>query len=133
MRSPRLQLGVTLKRVEDPHGYVVDLSQPNAHKTSAVFGPSRTTVSAAVVKWIDAYLGLWSDEARAGAPFVFHKPGDPSAPLSSSDVARACEELAQMRRQGIRESLIVETLALLGRGVLPREGARDPLRRLGQD
>ena len=44
-----LTMGGTLKRV-DGDGFQIDLSEPGAHKTSAVFGPTCTTVTASVAE-----------------------------------------------------------------------------------
>ena len=51
-----LQLGVTLKRMSD--GYELDLSEPGAHKTSAVFGATRTTINDSITPWLDRYIKL---------------------------------------------------------------------------
>eukprot|EP00966_Prymnesium_polylepis_P264473 6110026-Prymnesium_polylepis.1 len=51
----KLQLGVTLIRNADG-AYQLDLSSPTDHKTAAVFGPSRTTLSAKVTALIDDYV-----------------------------------------------------------------------------
>jgi hypothetical protein len=79
-----LQLGVTLLRREGGRGYVLDLSQPNAHKTSAVFGPSRTTMGATVVKWLDIYLELCDKVLgpTVSTPYLFSKAGDCATPLT---------------------------------------------------
>ena len=67
-----LKLGRSLKRKLDG-SYQLDLSEPGAHKTSAVFGATRTDISASITPWLDDYLEL------AGIPdggFLFHKRGD---------------------------------------------------------
>ena len=88
-----LQLGVTLQR--EAGGYVLDLSQPNAHKTSAVFGPSRTTMGAAVVKWIDAYLDLCDKVHGATDDRRYLFPADdcataPLTPTAWTRLVKAC-------------------------------------------
>ena len=67
-----LQLGVTLKRKDDD-SYELDLSDPGAHKTSAVFGATRTTINASITPLLDRYIKL------ANIPdggFLFHAHGD---------------------------------------------------------
>ena len=68
-----LQLGVTLKRKVDG-SYELDLSQPGAHKTSAIFGPTKTKLSASVSHWLDTYIELF-DIPSSG--YLFHSKGDP--------------------------------------------------------
>ena len=63
-----LRLGGTLKAVDDG-SFQVDLSQPGAHKTSAVFGPSRTTVPESVAAYIATQVKL--DLLQPGE-FLFH-------------------------------------------------------------
>ena len=72
-----LKLGGTLKAVGD--GYQIDLSERGAHKTSAVFGPSRTTVTSAVATCITALVSL--DCLKVGE-FLFHA-ADRQSPLES--------------------------------------------------
>jgi hypothetical protein len=81
----QLQLGGTLKRTAEGT-YVLDLSQPDAHKTAAVFGPVRTTMSASIAHWIDIYLDLHDGELRAG-DYLFHQ-ADRARELSSSQWTR---------------------------------------------
>ena len=80
-----LRLGGTLKWTVD--GYVLDLSQPTAHKTAGVFGPSKTTMSAAVGRRIDNYLDLHEPELRAG-DYLFHQKRQRARPHSSSQWTR---------------------------------------------
>jgi hypothetical protein len=70
-----LRLGGTLKATDD--GYQVDLSERGAHKTSAVFGPSRTTVTAGVASRITALVSI--DGLKAGE-YLFHSD-DRQSPL----------------------------------------------------
>ena len=81
----KLQLGGTLKWTFD--GYVLDLSQPDAHKTAGVFGPSKTTMSDAITRRIDAYLDLHKPGLQAG-DYLFHQARHRSRPLSSSQWTR---------------------------------------------
>jgi len=74
----QLKLGSTLK--SDGGSYKLDLTERNAHKTSEVFGPTRTTVTAAVAARLDALVKL--DELQRG-DFLFHA-SDRRAALSPS-------------------------------------------------
>ena len=69
-----LQLGRSLKRKDDC-SYELDLSQPGAHKTAAVFGATRTTIN------LDRYIEL---AGIHDGGFLFHAPGDPQAAASPS-------------------------------------------------
>jgi integrase len=75
-----LQLGSTLKRKDDC-SYELDLSQPGAHKTAAVFGATRTTINASITPWLDRYIKLAGIQDGG---FLFHAPGDPQAAASPS-------------------------------------------------
>ena len=57
-----LRLGETLKRTHS--GFELDLTQPGSHKTSAIFGPSRTTISKAIAAWIDSYISTVAEFPR---------------------------------------------------------------------
>ena len=50
-----LKLGSTLKRQPDG-SYELDLREPGAHKTAAVFGAKLTTVSASITPSLDRYI-----------------------------------------------------------------------------
>jgi hypothetical protein len=63
----QLKLGSTLK--SDGSAYKLDLAERTAHKTSEVFGPTRTTVTAAVAARLDALVKL--DRLQCGE-FLFH-------------------------------------------------------------
>jgi uncharacterized membrane protein YgcG len=63
----QLKLGSTLKA--DGGSYKLDLAERNAHKTSEVFGPTRTTVTTAVAARLDALVKL--DQLQRG-DFLFH-------------------------------------------------------------
>ena len=67
-----LQLGVTLKRKDDD-SYELDLSDPGAHKTSAVFGATRTTINASITPLLDRYIKL---AKIPDGGFLFHAHGD---------------------------------------------------------
>ena len=75
-----LQLGRSLKRKDDG-SYELDLSQPGAHKTAAVFGATRTTINASITPWLDRYIELAGIQDGG---FLFHAPGDPQAAASPS-------------------------------------------------
>jgi len=78
----KLQLGGTLKVVGSNGAgeYALDLSTPDAHKTSLVFGPTCTSVPAVV----GAQLGAWLRAAELQPrqrPFVFVRGDNRTAPL----------------------------------------------------
>ena len=75
-----LQLGSTLKRKDDG-SYELDLSQPGAHKTAAIFGATRTTINTSITPWLDRYIKLAGIQDGG---FLFHAPGDPQAAASPS-------------------------------------------------
>ena len=75
-----LQLGSTLKRKDDG-SYELDLSQPGAHKTAAIFGATRTTINASITPWLDRYIKLAGIQDGG---FLFPAPGDPQAAASPS-------------------------------------------------
>ena len=74
----QLQLGSTLKQAVDG-SYQIDLSRRGAHKTSATFGPTRTTVTPSVASRIDALVQ--ADGLQTGE-YLFHLASDRSAPLA---------------------------------------------------
>ena len=79
-----LKLSGSLKRKNDG-SYQLDLSEPGAHKTSAVFGATKTDINASITPWLDDYIEL------AGIPdggYLFHKRGDFYAAVSSSSWTR---------------------------------------------
>ena len=72
-----LQLGGTLKSIEG--GYELDLSTPGLHKTSAVFGATKTTIPASIKPWLDDYIAL---AGVAPGDFLFHVCGDKRTALA---------------------------------------------------
>jgi hypothetical protein len=73
-----LKLGGSLKQVDG--SFQIDLSEPGAHKTSAIFGPTCTTVTASVAERISQLIeadNLITNE------FLFHE-ADRLAPLAPS-------------------------------------------------
>ena len=64
----QLRLGVTLKPSESGEvgGWDLDLATPDAHKTAAAFGPSRTAVPAATAKLLSAWLSLAGLDTASG-------------------------------------------------------------------
>ena len=75
-----LKLGGTLKRNPDGQ-YELDLSEPGAHKTSAVFGATRTSVNDSITPWLDRYIML--ADIPEGS-FLFHTRGDKSVAIAPS-------------------------------------------------
>ena len=75
-----LRLGGSLKRKPDG-SYELDLSEPGAHKTSAVFGATRTSINASISPWLDRYI------AAADIPgdgFLFHARGEKGVVVAPS-------------------------------------------------
>jgi hypothetical protein len=68
----KLQLGVTL--VATASGFELNLATPDAHKTSAAFGPSVTTVPEAAAVLLRDWLAT-AELSAADRPFVFLPPG----------------------------------------------------------
>lgn len=66
-----LKLGGSLKRKLD--GYQLDLSEPGAHKTAAVFGATRTDINASITPWLDDYIELATIQDGG---YLFHKRGE---------------------------------------------------------
>ena len=66
-----LKLGGSLKRKLD--GYQLDLSEPGAHKTAAVFGATRTDINTSITPWLDDYIKL---ATIPDGGFLFHKRGE---------------------------------------------------------
>jgi hypothetical protein len=77
----QLRLGYTLKRKADGAGYELDLSEPGCHKTSAVFGATRTTINASITPWLTKYI---SGYAIPLGGYLFHARGNEFEPLSPS-------------------------------------------------
>ena len=67
-----LKLGASLKRKANGI-YELDLSKPGAHKTSAVFGATRTSINASITPWLDRYIKLASIPPGG---YLFHSKGD---------------------------------------------------------
>ena len=87
----KLRLGHTLKR-GGKHGYVLDLTAPNAHKTARFYGPTATSISKLIVPWLHRYLDVATLHEQ-DAPYLFHPKGLPSRALSPSQwcaVVKAC-------------------------------------------
>ena len=76
----KLRLGSTLRALGDG-SYQIDLSERGAHKTSAAFGPTRTTVTPAVAARVHA---LVEAEALGVGHYLFHLKSNRSAPLLPS-------------------------------------------------
>lgn len=87
-----LQLGGTLKKVGSG-GFALDLSLPGAHKTSAVLGPSKTTVPPPIARWLRAYIAL---AAIPDGGYLFYQGDDVFAPLPSPQWTRTVK--AVMKR-----------------------------------
>ena len=64
----KLQLGITLKPTVG--GFDLDLSTPDAHKTAAIFGPSRTPVPKAACALLKAWVTA-AGLSVAANPYVF--------------------------------------------------------------
>ena len=65
-----LRLSKTLKPTVHA-GFDLDLSTPDAHKTAAVFGPTRTAVPAATAELLAAWLQLVGLSTSTLEPYVF--------------------------------------------------------------
>ena len=75
-----LRLSGSLKRKPDG-SYELDLSEPGAHKTSAVFGATRTSINASISPWLDRYIAA-ADIPADG--FLFHARGDKRTAIAPS-------------------------------------------------
>jgi hypothetical protein len=75
-----LKLGGSLKRKPDS-SYELDLSDPGAHKTSATFGATRTTINESITPWLDLYMQA---AAITDGCFLFHAPGNKLKAISPS-------------------------------------------------
>ena len=64
-----LQLGGSLKPTADG-GFDLDLATPDAHKTAAIFGPSRTPVPEAACALLKAWVAA-AGLTAAAKPYVF--------------------------------------------------------------
>ena len=74
-----LRMGHTLKRT-GPVTFDLDLSDPGAHKTSAVFGASITSIPPSVSAWLAKWVELM-DIPEGG--YIFHV-GNPTVPYAES-------------------------------------------------
>ena len=74
------RLGGSLKRKPDG-SYELDLSEPGAHKTSAVFGATRTSINASISPWLDRYVAAAEIPADG---FLFHARGDKRVAIAPS-------------------------------------------------
>ena len=84
---------MTLLPGTDGSSFDLDLTQEGAHKTSAIFGPSITSVHAMVVPLLTEYIEL-TGIARAAAqqPYIFYAPnGGLTVQLSSSGWSHSVE------------------------------------------
>ena len=79
-------MGATLKKRGDG-GYVLDLTEPGLHKTSAAMGPSLTTLSTSIVPWIEKWIELTS-VSDDGFLFVA-KDGSPNSPSQWTRLMKA--------------------------------------------
>ena len=84
-----LKLGSTLKRTPSG-GFDLDLSQPGDHKTIAAFGPSCTTVPAAIANAFHAHVNL-SEVPHGG--YVFAAFDKPFEPLTSVQWTRLVQKI----------------------------------------
>jgi hypothetical protein len=75
-----LRLGGSLKRKPDG-SYELDLSEPGAHKTSSIFGATRTSINASISPWLDRYIES-ADIPADG--FLFHARGDTRVVITPS-------------------------------------------------
>ena len=91
----QLQLGSTLKQAVDG-SYQIDLSRRGAHKTSATFGPTRTTVTPSVASRIDALVQ--ADGLQTGE-YLFHLASDRSAPLAPAAWTRYVQATFERTRR----------------------------------
>jgi hypothetical protein len=77
----QLRLGYTLKRKTDGAGYELDLSEPGCHKTSAVFGATKTTINASLTPWISKYIAQYAIPVGG---YLFHARGNEFEPIAPS-------------------------------------------------
>ena len=87
----KLRLGHTLKR-GGKHGYILDLTVPNAHKTAKFYGPTATSISKLIVPWLGRYLDV-ANLREGDSPYLFHPQADHSRALSPSQwcaVVKTC-------------------------------------------
>ena len=75
-----LKLGVSLKKKADG-SYELDLSEPGAHKTSALFGATRTTVNASITPWLERHITIARIPSNG---YLFHANGNSFEPTPSS-------------------------------------------------
>ena len=73
-----LQLGGSLKHITTG-GFQLDITVPTAHKTAVYFGPTRTTLPAAICNSLSSYI----DAAQLqGGHYIFYAGEDASQPLA---------------------------------------------------
>ena len=77
----KLRLGFSLKRKVDGAGYELDLSEPGQHKTAAIFGATRTTISSSITPWLSRYIAM---HAIPHGGYLFHARGNEFEPISPS-------------------------------------------------
>ena len=85
-----LRIGFTLKK-KGNGSFELDLSEPGAHKTSAIFGPTKTTINSSVTPWIDAYLSL--KESVLFGSYLFPDKDDPTIPIRDYNWTRLIKSL----------------------------------------
>jgi integrase len=86
-----LKLGSTLKRKPDG-SYELDLSEPGAHKTSAVFGATRTTIPASITTWLNRFIQV---EAIPPGGFLFHTRKNKMEVVSPSAWTKRVKDIFQ--------------------------------------
>ena len=59
-------------------GWLLSLSEPDAHKTSKLFGCASTELNVTCAEWLDRYLAL---AVVPSGGYIFHADGDPSTAL----------------------------------------------------
>ena len=93
-----LILGSSLK-VKKGGGYELDLNE-GAHKTSSLFGPSRTTLNASITPWLDRYIKL---ALIPNGGHLFHPSGSPLEAIGISNWTHLVQSLF-MRHGGVKLS-----------------------------
>ena len=94
-----LILGSSLK-VKEGGGYELDLSEPGAHKTSSLFGATRTTLNASVTPWLDRYIKL---ALIPNGGHLFHPSGSPLEAIEISNWTHLVQSIF-MRHGGVKLS-----------------------------
>ena len=84
-----LRLGHTLKMTPSG-GYELDLSEPGLHKTSAVFGATKTSINSSLEPSLDSYIELF--DIQPGG-YLFARRGDPSQAVSLTNWSRLVKKI----------------------------------------